>query len=103
MTAGISSAKSKTENRGHFRPSHAGVILPGRHYPQVFVVDDDPEIRIELEEFLDDLPGTVTAVENGATLLRQVKETRASSIVLLDLSIPGENVCETISALAALG
>ena len=58
--------------------------------PHVLVVDDDPDIRAVLEEYLAKHDMRVTALASGHAML-EVFETEAIDLVLLDVRMPGEN------------
>jgi two-component system OmpR family response regulator len=58
--------------------------------PHVLVVDDDPDIRNILTEYLARNEIRVTAVASGREML-ETFETEAIDLVLLDVRMPGEN------------
>jgi DNA-binding response OmpR family regulator len=58
--------------------------------PHVLVVDDDPDIRAVVAEYLVKNETRVTAVASGREML-EVFETEAIDLVLLDVRMPGEN------------
>jgi two-component system, OmpR family, response regulator len=58
--------------------------------PHVLAVDDDPDIRRVLSEYLSAHDFRISAVASGAALLK-VLEIEAIDIVLLDLHLPGED------------
>jgi two-component system OmpR family response regulator len=58
--------------------------------PHVLVVDDDPDIRTILTEYLARNEIRVTAVASGREML-ETFETEAIDLVLLDVRMPGEN------------
>ena len=58
--------------------------------PHVLVVDDDPDIRTVLEEYLAKNDMRVTALANGRAMF-EAFETEAIDLVLLDVRMPGEN------------
>ena len=60
------------------------------HPPHVLVVDDDPDIRAMLEDYLAKNDMRVTALASGREMLA-VFETEAIDLVLLDVRMPGEN------------
>ena len=60
------------------------------HVPHVLVVDDDPDIRIVVRDYLARNDMRVTAVASGREML-EVFETEAVDLVLLDVRMPGEN------------
>jgi DNA-binding response OmpR family regulator len=66
----------------------------------VLVVDDDPDIRAVLEEYLTKNDMRVTALANGSTML-ELFETEAVDLVLLDVRMPGENGLTLVRALRA--
>jgi two-component system OmpR family response regulator len=63
---------------------------PVANPPHVLVVDDDPDIRVVLTEYLEKSEIRVTAVASGREML-EVFETEAIDLVLLDVRMPGEN------------
>jgi len=58
--------------------------------PHVLVIDDDPDIRTVLEEYLAKNDMRVTALANGRAMF-DAFETEAIDLVLLDVRMPGEN------------
>jgi two-component system OmpR family response regulator len=58
--------------------------------PHVLVVDDDPDIRAVLQDYLGRNDMRVTARASGRAML-EVFETEAIDLVLLDVRMPGEN------------
>jgi DNA-binding response OmpR family regulator len=58
--------------------------------PRVLVVDDDPDIRTVLEDYLARNDMRVTAVASGREMLEVFKD-EAIDLVLLDIRLPGEN------------
>jgi two-component system OmpR family response regulator len=58
--------------------------------PHVLVVDDDPDIRIVLTEYLANNQIRVTALSSGREMLETIA-TEAIDLVLLDVRMPGEN------------
>jgi DNA-binding response OmpR family regulator len=70
------------------------------HPPHILVVDDDPDIRAVLEEYLANNDMRVTALASGHTLL-ETFETDVVDLVLLDVRMPGENGMMLVQALRA--
>jgi len=60
------------------------------HPPHVLVVDDDPNIRDALQEYLTRNGMRVTTLANGHALLATI-DSEAADLVLLDVRMPGEN------------
>jgi len=58
--------------------------------PHVLVVDDDPDIRTVLEEYLARNDMRVTAVASGRAMI-ETFESEAIDLVLLDVRMPGED------------
>jgi DNA-binding response OmpR family regulator len=58
--------------------------------PHVLVVDDDPDIRTVLTEYLCNNQLRVTALASGHEMLKVI-ESEAIDLVLLDVRMPGEN------------
>jgi DNA-binding response OmpR family regulator len=58
--------------------------------PHVLVVDDDPDIRAVLEDYLARNDMRVTAVASGREMVEVFKD-EAIDLVLLDVRLPGEN------------
>jgi CheY-like chemotaxis protein len=75
------------------RPAAAGA--------QVLVVDDDPDVRETLEEFLVARGHRVRSATNGADALRAIAE-KAPAVVLLDIEMPGLNGRDALPAIRAL-
>jgi DNA-binding response OmpR family regulator len=69
--------------------TEASSPLAGRS-PHVLVVDDDPDIRTVLSDYLAKNDIRVTAVASGRAML-QTLESEAIDLVLLDVRMPGEN------------
>ena len=70
------------------------------HAPHILVVDDDPDIRTVLEDYLTNNDMRVTALASGHTLL-ETFETDVVDLVLLDVRMPGENGMMLVQALRA--
>jgi two-component system OmpR family response regulator len=68
------------------------------HSPHVLVVDDDPDIRAVLEEYLANNDMRVTALASGRSML-DIFETEVVDLVLLDVRMPGENGMMLVQAL----
>ena len=68
---------------------------------KVLVVDDEPEVRLVLSEFLESRGFEVTAAESGAQALAMVDEVKPH-VVLLDVTMPQMDGIETLKRLAAL-
>lgn len=58
--------------------------------PHVLVVDDDPEIRSSVKDYLAGEGFRVTTAEDGAQM-RQTLETDPADVVILDVRLPGES------------
>jgi len=73
----------------------------------VLIVDDEPHIRLLLEQTLDELDEhgvEVATATNGGDALKAIRETRPS-LVLLDVMMPvmnGFEVCKAVKSDAAL-
>lgn len=61
-----------------------------RDKTHILVVDDEPELRDMIEEYLVQQGFAVTTAENGAAMRRVVAE-RPVDLVLLDIRMPGED------------
>lgn len=57
---------------------------------RLLIVDDDPQIRAMLAEYLSTFGMQADGVEGGAEM-RQAMAATAYDLVILDLSLPGEN------------
>jgi DNA-binding response OmpR family regulator len=68
--------------------------------PHVLVVDDDPQIRIVLQEYLVQNDMRVTALASGRAMLETL-ELESADLVLLDVRMPGENGMLIAQALRA--
>ena len=68
---------------------------------KVLVVDDEPEVRLVLSEFLESRGFEVAAAESGAQALAMVEEVKPH-VVLLDVTMPQMDGIETLKRLAAL-
>jgi two-component system OmpR family response regulator len=60
------------------------------HQETILIVDDDPEIRALVAEQLESAGYGVIAASDGPTMLAAL-ETRSVNLVVLDLSLPGED------------
>jgi len=69
--------------------TEASPALAG-NLPHVLVVDDDPDIRAVLEDYLARNDMRVTAVASGREMVEVFKD-EAIDLVLLDVRLPGEN------------
>ncbi len=78
----------------------AKTILSGRH--RILVVDDEPEIRALLAEYLQGKGFEVLQAVSGEESLRRVLEFQPH-VVLLDISMPGLSGVETLKRIKALG
>ncbi|HEX6141454.1 MAG TPA: response regulator [Geminicoccaceae bacterium] len=58
--------------------------------PHIVVVDDEPEIRLMLSDYLSHSGFEVSAADGGAEM-RQVLATRPADLVILDITMPGED------------
>jgi DNA-binding response OmpR family regulator len=58
--------------------------------PHVHLVDDDPEIRSLVREYLEDEGFRVTTAEDGAQM-RSTLEDDPANLVILDVRLPGES------------
>ncbi len=68
---------------------------------KVLVVDDEPEVRLVLSEFLESRGFAVAAAASGAAALAMVDEVKPN-VVLLDVTMPQMDGIETLKRLAAL-
>lgn len=72
-----------------------GCVRPPHH---ITVLDDDPGVRVLLCRLLKDCGYDATGVESGAGLVQVMRE-RAIDLILLDITLPGENgfdLCKVI-------
>ena len=67
---------------------------------RVFIVDDDEDNREMLECFLVDQGAEVRAAD-GADLARSTLETWMPDVLLIDLTLEGEDGCELLTSLRA--
>jgi CheY-like chemotaxis protein len=67
----------------------------------ILVVDDEPEVRLVLTEFLESRGYEVRAAESGTQALAIVDEVKPH-VVLLDVTMPEMDGMETLKRLAAL-
>jgi CheY-like chemotaxis protein len=79
-------------------PDHA---VSTRSAPCVLVVDDVPEVRELLCDFLALRQYRVATAEDGASAVRLVAET-APAVILLDIDMPGLNGVDALPTLKAL-
>jgi two-component system phosphate regulon response regulator OmpR len=57
---------------------------------RILAVDDEPDIRDLLEEYLDSQGYQVTTAENGVAM-RRILEQQTFDLVLMDINMPGED------------
>ena len=72
--------------------------------PQILIVDDDPEIRTLLGDYLTRQGLKCHAVGDGAAMWRQL-ERHATDLIVLDLMLPGEDgleLCRKLRARSAI-
>lgn len=67
-----------------------GESTPMTDNASILVVDDEPELREMVEEYLTSKGYTVMTAENGVAM-RQILETHSFDLVLLDIKMPGED------------
>ena len=67
---------------------------------KILVVDDEPEVRLVLSEFLESRGYEVTAASSGAEALAMVDVVKPH-VVLLDVTMPEMDGMETLKRLAA--
>jgi CheY-like chemotaxis protein len=72
-------------------------MRPGK----VLVVDDDPEVRLVLVEFLSNRGYDVTAASGGAEAVAII-ETTKPDLVLLDVAMPDMDGLETLKRIVAI-
>ena len=80
--------------------NHEAPPAPPPHPPHILVVDDDPDIRAVLEDYLTANDIRVTALSSGRAML-DIFETEVVDLVLLDVRMPGENGMMLVQALRA--
>ncbi len=68
---------------------------------KVLVVDDEPEVREVLQEFLSGRGYEVTVAENGLAALAAL-EAQRPDLVLLDVAMPGMDGVETLRRIVEL-
>ena len=64
----------------------------------IVVVDDDPDIRDELDEYLTRHGYRVSTADGGAAM-RRVIEREPADLIVLDLTMPGEHGLTLVSAI----
>lgn len=67
---------------------------------KILVVDDEPEVRLVLTEFLESRGYEVTAASSGAEAISMVDAVKPH-VVLLDVTMPEMDGMETLKRLAA--
>lgn len=63
--------------------------------PRILVVDDEPGVRLLLEQVLGDVGYYVTVAANGRLALAQVRS-RDFDVVIIDLSLPDQDGMEVM-------
>jgi two-component system, OmpR family, response regulator len=58
--------------------------------PRILILDDDPDVRTVLTQYLSAQDVHVTAVASGREMLAQI-ETEAIDLLMIDLRLPGED------------
>jgi two-component system, OmpR family, response regulator len=72
------------------RPATETTDMPEMIQPHILVVDDDPQIRELLQEYLAE-NGLRVSVAAGGTLMSQILADEAIDLVVLDLRLAGED------------
>jgi CheY-like chemotaxis protein len=68
---------------------------------RILVVDDEPEVRLVLNEFLTGLGYVVTLADSGLAAL-EVLEEAAPNVVLLDVTMPEMDGVETLKRILSI-
>ncbi|HEV8440504.1 MAG TPA: response regulator [Methylomirabilota bacterium] len=68
---------------------------------KLLVVDDEPEVRLVLSEFLTGRGYDVVLADSGSAALAAVEEHKPD-LVLLDVAMPGMDGAETLKQMVAL-
>jgi CheY-like chemotaxis protein len=68
---------------------------------RILVVDDEPEVRLVLNEFLTGLGYAVTLADSGLAAL-EVLEEAAPNVVLLDVTMPEMDGVETLKRILSI-
>ncbi|MEL6375254.1 MAG: response regulator [Pseudomonadota bacterium] len=69
--------------------------------PHLIVVEDDPEIRNLLDDYLVQNAMAVTAVQNGERLNAALRDGPRADLIILDIMLPGEDglsICRRLRA-----
>lgn len=83
----------------------AAARYPGNmdsHAPHLFVVEDDPELRSMLAEYLERQGMAVTTLSSAEELLRRMDRLRPD-LVVLDVGLPGMSGLQACAQLRAAG
>src|SRR5262245_1243285 len=70
------------------------------HLGRILVVDDEPEIRLVLQDFLAERGYEVSLAGSGVQALAELEMFRPH-VVLLDVAMPGMDGAETLSRIVA--
>jgi DNA-binding response OmpR family regulator len=89
--------KPRGEDSGKREPPVMLAAEPGR----VLVVDDDPEMRAMLSDFLTIKGYSAQTVPDGATALREIV-TAPPDVVLLDINMPGLSGLDALPTIRAV-
>lgn len=69
---------------------------------EILVVDDEPDLRALLEDYLGQHGFSVRAAENAAALDRRLAE-KPADLIVLDVNMPGENGLAALARLRGAG
>ena len=69
---------------------------------KILIVDDEPDIRLELQDFVGDLDFQCVLAANGQEGLQQFRDDPDIHIVLSDLTMPGIRPAKACSLKAIL-
>jgi DNA-binding response OmpR family regulator len=69
--------------------------------PRILVVDDEPDVRELLDEFLSSVGYAVSTAENGGVAIERARR-EDFDLVITDLRMPGISGVETVAALRHL-
>ena len=67
---------------------------------KVLIVDDEPDIRLELSDFIEEIDFECVVAANGEEALATFKQDDAIHIVLSDLTMPGMTGLQLLERIA---
>src|SRR5206468_12871495 len=93
-------APTPTEPRGEGSRAREPTVAPPAEPGRILIVDDDPEMRAMLSDFLTLKGYSAQAVPDGAAAVREIVAA-PPDVVLLDINMPGLSGLEALPTIRA--